>query len=55
MVETEKDNKKLILYFLLSSMILISGCVDEKIPDYNSSKIKEPDLSYNPPGGWMTG
>ncbi len=49
MVETEKDKKKPILYFLLSSMILISGCVDEKIPDYNSSKIKEPVLSYNPP------
>jgi len=39
----------LILGLLLISIILISGCANEKIAKYTSGKIKEPSLSYNPP------
>lgn len=49
MIETKKDYRKLILYFLLIVLVLISGCIDEKAPSYTSGRIKEPVLSYNPP------
>jgi len=42
-------NKKIIIGLLLVSIIIISGCANEKIAKYTSGKIKEPQLSYNPP------
>ena len=42
-------NKKILLGIILVSIIVISGCADEKIAKYTSGKIKEPQLSYNPP------
>ncbi len=42
-------NKKIIIGLILVSIIIISGCANEKIAKYSSGKIKEPQLSYNPP------
>ena len=40
---------KIMLCLILLSMIIVSGCANEKIAKYTSGKIEEPQLSYNPP------
>ena len=42
-------NKKIVLALILVSIVIISGCAGGKIAKYASSKIKKPQMSYNPP------